>query len=174
MSDKHSHYFRMTPPWLKKLDIYRLLDLFNVHCPVAQHVVKKALVVGQRGHKDTRRDWEDIRDSAIRALEMMDEREAGSGEVNCFAAPEQDMSDWRDWRVGDLVVVSDENDENLPIGAVVSVATVESSDYEGVCVVQVERDGVLCWTSAIDGVLPMRWHSRPSAQPVIADDDAER
>lgn len=42
-------------------------------CPVAQHVVKKALVAGQRGHKNTRRDWQDIADSAARKLEMLDE-----------------------------------------------------------------------------------------------------
>ena len=70
---EHSHYYRDIPKWLKRLDIYRLLDLFGVTCPCAQHVAKKALVAGQRGHKDIRKDWEDIRDTAIRRLQMMDE-----------------------------------------------------------------------------------------------------
>lgn len=68
----HNHYFRDVSH-LNSLDVYRLLDLFNVTCPVAQHIVKKALVAGQRGHKDTRRDWQDIADSAARRLQMMDE-----------------------------------------------------------------------------------------------------
>lgn len=71
MKPKHSHYFRI---WNgMKLDIYRLLSLFNVECPNAQHVAKKAICAGQRGHKDLRKDWEDIRDTAIRKLEMLDE-----------------------------------------------------------------------------------------------------
>jgi len=69
---KHDHYF---PPvgHLQKVDAYRILDLFGVTCPVAQHVVKKAVAAGQRGHKSTRRDWQDIADSAARKLEMIDE-----------------------------------------------------------------------------------------------------
>ncbi len=72
--EKHSHYFRV---WNGlKLDIYRLLSLFNVECPNAQHVAKKAICAGQRGHKGLREDWTDIRDTAIRRLEMLDEDEA--------------------------------------------------------------------------------------------------
>lgn len=69
---KHSHYKRDVSQ-LKTLDVYRLIDLFDVTCPVAQHVIKKALVAGQRGHKDTVRDWQDIQDSAMRKLEMIAE-----------------------------------------------------------------------------------------------------
>ena len=69
---KHGHYKRDVSQ-LKTLDVYRLLDLFNVTCPVAQHVIKKALVAGKRGHKDTVRDWQDIQDSAMRKLEMIAE-----------------------------------------------------------------------------------------------------
>lgn len=68
----HDHYFRDVSH-LNSLDVYRLLELFNVTCPVAQHIVKKALAAGQRGHKDTRRDWQDIADSAARRLQMIDE-----------------------------------------------------------------------------------------------------
>ena len=80
---EHNHYYRDIPKWLKRLDIYRLLDLFGVTCPCAQHVAKKALVAGQRGHKDTRKDWEDIRDTAIRRLQMMDEeRDDSTGKAS--------------------------------------------------------------------------------------------
>lgn len=57
----------------QKLDVYRILQEFDVACPVAQHVLKKALCAGQRGHKDVRQDWQDIADSAARKLEMLAE-----------------------------------------------------------------------------------------------------
>src|SRR5690606_4232242 len=70
---KHEHYFRDIPKGVKRMDIYRFLDLFDVTCPVAQHVIKKAVAAGQRGHKDLKRDWTDISDSAARKLEMIHE-----------------------------------------------------------------------------------------------------
>lgn len=76
----HNHYFRDVSH-LNSLDVYRLLELFNVTCPVAQHIVKKALAAGQRGHKDTRRDWQDIADSAARRLQMMDEDDGWTAEA---------------------------------------------------------------------------------------------
>jgi hypothetical protein len=68
----HNHYFRDVSG-LEKIDVYRLLDLFGVTCPVAQRVVKKAIAAGQRGHKTLRNDWLDIADSAARKLQMIDE-----------------------------------------------------------------------------------------------------
>lgn len=68
----HKHYFRDVSH-LDKLDIYRLLDLYDVSCPVAQHVIKKAFAAGKRGHKDVVRDWTDIADSAARKLDMISE-----------------------------------------------------------------------------------------------------
>lgn len=76
----HNHYFRDVSH-LNSLDVYRLLELFQVTCPVAQHIVKKALAAGQRGHKDTRRDWQDIADSAARRLQMMDEDDGWTAEA---------------------------------------------------------------------------------------------
>lgn len=70
----HNHYFRDVSN-LQSLDVYRLLELFDVTCPVAQHVVKKALAAGQRGHKSMHKDWQDIADSAARKLEMLREDE---------------------------------------------------------------------------------------------------
>lgn len=68
---KHSHYFRPFP--YENIDIYRFLEVFDVTCPVAQHIIKKAVATGKRGHKDLQRDWQDIVDSAQRKLEMLDE-----------------------------------------------------------------------------------------------------
>lgn len=68
----HEHYFRDVTH-LKRLDVYRVLDLFGVECSVAQHVIKKAMAAGKRGHKSLRKDWQDIADSANRRLRMLDE-----------------------------------------------------------------------------------------------------
>ena len=74
MSDrKHLHYFRPFP--YDNIDIYRFLEVFDVTCPVAQHIIKKAVASGQRGHKDLQRDWQDIVDSAQRKLEMLREND---------------------------------------------------------------------------------------------------
>jgi hypothetical protein len=78
----HNHYFRDVSH-LEQIDVYRVLKLFGVECPVAQHVVKKALAAGQRGHKSVRRDWQDIADSATRRLQMMDEELAAANKAFC-------------------------------------------------------------------------------------------
>jgi hypothetical protein len=70
--DNHTHYKRDVSH-LDVIDVYRIIDLFGITCPVAQHVLKKAMAAGQRGHKDLRKDWQDIADSANRRLQMMDE-----------------------------------------------------------------------------------------------------
>lgn len=70
---KHSHYFRPFP--YENIDIYRFLEVFDVTCPVAQHIIKKAVASGKRGHKDLQRDWQDIVDSAQRKLEMLREND---------------------------------------------------------------------------------------------------
>ena len=55
------------------VDVYDVLNAFNVTDPALAHLVKKALAVGQRGHKDEAEDYQDIYDSAKRALEMYKE-----------------------------------------------------------------------------------------------------
>lgn len=52
------------------VDVYDVLKAFSVFNPALQHLVKKALAVGQRGHKDAAEDLQDIIDSAIRAKEL--------------------------------------------------------------------------------------------------------
>lgn len=69
----HDHYFFDIPPGVTRVDIYRLIEIIGITCPVAQHVFKKAAAAGRRGHKDLRLDWEDILDSAKRKLVMLDE-----------------------------------------------------------------------------------------------------
>lgn len=94
----HEHYF-IDVSHIDRLDVYRLLDLFKVTCPVAQHIVKKALAAGQRGHKDTRRDWQDIADSAARRLQMIDEDAGWTDDAIRIAAfGQQNTMDHRDPR----------------------------------------------------------------------------
>ncbi len=52
------------------VDVYDVLKAFGVVNPALQHLVKKALAVGQRGHKDVAEDLQDIIDSAVRAQEL--------------------------------------------------------------------------------------------------------
>jgi hypothetical protein len=68
---KHSHYYRRCP--YPHIDVYRVLELFEVADPALQHIVKKALCAGQRGAKDFRKDLEEIVDTGNRRIEMLDE-----------------------------------------------------------------------------------------------------
>lgn len=52
------------------IDVYDVLKAFNVTCPALQHLIKKALAVGQRGHKGASEDLKDILVSAKRAIEL--------------------------------------------------------------------------------------------------------
>ena len=57
------------------VDVYRVLQAFDVTNPQLQHLIKKALACGLRGHKDTKQDLIDILDSANSALAMYDDFE---------------------------------------------------------------------------------------------------
>ena len=52
------------------VDVYDVLKAFDVTNPALQHLIKKALCVGIRGHKTAEQDYQDIIDSAIRAKEL--------------------------------------------------------------------------------------------------------
>ena len=52
------------------VDVYDVLMAWGVTNPALQHLIKKALQCGQRGHKDKQQDLRDIIDSAIRAKEL--------------------------------------------------------------------------------------------------------
>ena len=73
ISDKRH---RITPSKYTKtihgvsVDVYDVLQAWCVSNPALQHLIKKALQCGQRGHKDNAQDLQDIIDSAIRAKEL--------------------------------------------------------------------------------------------------------
>ena len=52
------------------IDVYDVLVAFNVTNPALQHLVKKALCCGLRGHKDRAQDMAEILESAQRAVEL--------------------------------------------------------------------------------------------------------
>lgn len=66
---KHSHYFKDVSH-LNQIDVYDVLKLFNVTDPCLQHIIKKALCAGHRGHKDLTTDLQNIVDTAVRAVEL--------------------------------------------------------------------------------------------------------
>lgn len=64
-----SKYHREIKPGVF-VDVYDVLAAWNVTNPALQHLIKKALQPGARGHKTTEQDMQDIIDSAIRAKKL--------------------------------------------------------------------------------------------------------
>lgn len=58
------------------VDVYRVLDAFGVTDPALQHLAKKALCAGLRGHKDREQDLRDIIISAEKALDFHKDKQA--------------------------------------------------------------------------------------------------
>lgn len=71
---KHYHYFKDVSNLLK-IDVYRVLKLFDVTDPCIQHAVKKLLCAGGRGVKDVDKDVHEAIDSLLRYEEMRKEDE---------------------------------------------------------------------------------------------------
>ena len=53
-----------------EVDVYDILQAWDVRNPALQHLIKKALQPGQRGHKSREQDLQDIIASALRAIEL--------------------------------------------------------------------------------------------------------
>ena len=67
-----NHYFKDVQA-LKAVDIYRVLNLFDVRSHAVGHAIKKLLCAGKRGAKDYRQDLLEAKASIDRELAMMDE-----------------------------------------------------------------------------------------------------
>lgn len=52
------------------IDVYDVLKTFEVTDPALQHLIKKALCAGLRGHKTMQQDLEEVLESAKRAVEL--------------------------------------------------------------------------------------------------------
>lgn len=73
--EKHSHY-KKDVSHLELLDVYRVLELFEVKSHAVGHAVKKLLCSGNRGAKDEIQDIKEAIDSLNRHLEMLGEDDA--------------------------------------------------------------------------------------------------
>jgi len=65
---KHNHYHKPCP--YKSIDIYRVLQLFEVTDPCLQHAIKKLLVAGKRGAKSEYSDIQEAIDTLNRWQQM--------------------------------------------------------------------------------------------------------
>jgi ribosomal protein L11 len=54
------------------IDVYDILYAYTVTNPALQHLIKKALMPGDRGHKTIDEDLQEILHSARRAIEIHD------------------------------------------------------------------------------------------------------
>ena len=52
------------------VDVYDILKAFAVTCPAMQHLIKKALNLGIRGHKGREQDAKDILSAALRGVDL--------------------------------------------------------------------------------------------------------
>ena len=108
----HEHYFIDVSAY-DRVDVYRLIELAGITCPVAQHVFKKAFATGKRGHKDLRRDWQDIADSAARRLQMISEDEATFGQQNTIDCRTDEQKGFNDPRTVEGVDVAFETEKHM-------------------------------------------------------------
>jgi hypothetical protein len=76
-----SKYLREIPCLFdEKVDVYAVLDAFDVRCPARQHAIKKLLCAGLRGAKDVIDDLREARDAIDRAIQMQHARELDDDE----------------------------------------------------------------------------------------------
>ena len=66
---KHAHYHKSVAH-LSSIDVYRVLDLFQVTDQAIGHAIKKLLVAGNRGVKDMDKDVQEAIDTIQRWQEM--------------------------------------------------------------------------------------------------------
>ena len=71
---KHNHYFKKVTH-LDAVDVYRVLELFEVTDPCLQHAIKKLLCAGARGNKDVEQDVQEAIDTLGRYQDMRVEEE---------------------------------------------------------------------------------------------------
>ena len=80
VSEKHPHYHKNVAH-LDTIDVYRVLERFNVTDPAVQHAIKKLLVAGGRGSKPSGQDIQEAIDSLERFKEMAAENEVEALEL---------------------------------------------------------------------------------------------
>lgn len=69
---KHPHYHKPTNG-AETVDVYWVLNAWEVDCHATGHAIKKLLNAGQRGAKSKEQDLQEAIDSIARAIELLDE-----------------------------------------------------------------------------------------------------
>lgn len=64
---ENNHYF-INVSDVDEIDFYEIAKRYKIADPAVQHILKKCLAVGERGHKDLETDLKDILKTAKRAL----------------------------------------------------------------------------------------------------------
>ena len=77
MSVRHNHYYKNVEN-LSEIDIYRVLDLFDVHSHALGHAVKKIMCAGGRGVKDHDKDIQEAIETLVRYQQMRAEDSLGA------------------------------------------------------------------------------------------------
>ncbi len=57
-----------------KVDVYCVIDAFDVRCPARAHAIKKLLCAGIRGKGDSVQDLKETIDAVLRAIELEQSR----------------------------------------------------------------------------------------------------
>ena len=68
-----SKYIRLIlpiPGTLDRIDVYSVLEAFEVSCPARAHAVKKLLCTGIRGKGDALQDLREAQDAVSRAIDL--------------------------------------------------------------------------------------------------------
>lgn len=65
-----SKYLRTIQLQENRVDVYAVLEAFNVTCPARQHAIKKLLCSGIRDKGDTKQDLNETLDAVKRAIEL--------------------------------------------------------------------------------------------------------
>ena len=69
---EYGHY-KKDVSHLQMIDVYRVIDLWEIKHPALQHALKKVLAAGKRGAKDEAKDVQEAIDSLERWKQMQSE-----------------------------------------------------------------------------------------------------
>ena len=84
------------------VDVYDVIKAFDVTCPALQHLIKKALCAGLRGHKNRTQDLQDIVDSALRA-QCLDKDDAVQRQHEALIAESEQLAKGSGFKCGGFI-----------------------------------------------------------------------
>ena len=124
------------------VDVYRVLDAFDVTCPATAHAIKKLLCAGIRGHKDMEQDLSEAAQSIEEARAMArQKRRAAKGATQPEAPVEPQIQPLpHSFKPGDEVMCLSTGGYTQAVGPMID-QFIESGEC-GV-VVELQNDGVV-------------------------------